>query len=120
MMGETERLTSAVGTRNSRWRALVFLRVPRLDSKRGARLVIRPHVRLAVPDTTVLAHAIACPAGNRYVIYSPAVLGNPTDHLPDKWYFSHFPMTPGIVAGEAFDTAADAEAGALLVEALLG
>src|SRR3954469_875113 len=88
--------------------------------EREDRIMISPHVLVAVPEATVLAYAIESLAGNRFIIYSPAVLGNPTDHRPDKWYFSHYPMTPGIVAGEPFDTAADAEAGALLVEASLG
>jgi hypothetical protein len=82
--------------------------------------MIDPRVLVAVPEATVLAYAIESPAGNRYVIYSPAVLGNPTDHRPDKWYFSFYPMAPGIAAGEPFDTAADAEEGALLVDACLG
>src|SRR3954447_16130737 len=88
--------------------------------EREYRIMIDPRVLVAVPEATVLAYAIESLAGNRYVIYSPAVLGNPTDHRPDKWYFSFFPMAPGIAAGEPFDTAADAEEAALLMDAWWG
>ena len=75
---------------------------------------------MAMPQATVLAYTIESLVGNRYIIYSPAVLGNPTDHRPDKWYFCLYPMVPGIAAGEPFDTAADAEEAALRLDACLG
>jgi hypothetical protein len=81
--------------------------------------MIAPSVLVAAPDErTVLAYVIASPPGKRYVIYNPAVLGNPSDHSRDKWYFAPYPVSPGIVAGEAFDTAADAGQAALLADAL--
>ena len=83
-------------------------------------IVIIRDVLVGMPAPTVLAYSIGFLTGNRYVIYSPAVLGNHTDHRPDKWYFSPSPVTPWIVAGEPFDTAADAEQAARRVDASLG
>jgi hypothetical protein len=82
--------------------------------------VISRNVLVGMPAPTVLAYSIEFLTGNRYVIYSPAVLGNHTDHRPDKWYFSPSPITPGIVAGRPFDTAEDAEQGARLADVSLG
>src|SRR5262245_34877394 len=88
--------------------------------EREDRIMISHHVLVAVPEATVLAYEIESLAGNRFIIYSPAVLGDSTDHRPDKWYFSFFPLAPGIAAGEPFDTAADAEEAALLMDAWWG
>ena len=71
---------------------------------------------VATPDAIVMAYAIEGSTGNRYVIDSSAVLGNSSDHRPDMGYFRSYPVTPGIVAGEPFDTAANAERAALLFD----
>src|SRR5258708_36502220 len=79
-------------------------------------IVIIRDVLVGMPDPTVLAYSIGFLTGNRYVIYSSAVLGNHTDHRPDKWYFRPSPITPGIIAGRPFDTAPDVEEGARLAD----
>jgi hypothetical protein len=64
------------------------------------------------------AYKIECEDGSRYLIYNAAAIGNPSDHVPGKWYFLPSPVKPGIVAGEAFDTPEDAEQAALLLDDL--
>jgi hypothetical protein len=58
-----------------------------------------------------LAYKFACDDGRRYVTYNAAVLGNPPDHAPDKWYLRPYPVAPrpdGEPEGP-FETAEDAE-----------
>jgi hypothetical protein len=58
-------------------------------------------------------YTIACEAGRRYVIYNASEIGNPPDHVPDKWYFQRYPAGLSLAAGEPFDTAEAAERAAL-------
>jgi len=50
-----------------------------------------------------------CGDGRRFVIYNASEIGNPDDHVPDKWYFRPYPMPLGPPACESFDTADAAE-----------
>lgn len=47
--------------------------------------------------------------GRSYVVYNAADVGNPADHVPDKWYVRPYPISLGLRAGEPFDTAEEAE-----------
>lgn len=48
-------------------------------------------------------------AGRRYVVYNASEIGNPPDHMPDKWHILPYPVPLGMEVGEAFDTAEEAE-----------
>ena len=53
---------------------------------------------------------IDCADGSgRYVIYNASEIGNPGDHLPDKWYAHPYPVPVGFEPGHAFDSAEEAE-----------
>lgn len=56
-------------------------------------------------------YKIACEDGRRYIVYNAAVIGNPADHVPDKWYARPYPvpLPLGQEAGEPFDSAEAAE-----------
>jgi hypothetical protein len=63
------------------------------------------------PDRPDRVYKIACEDGRRYVVYNASVLGNPPDHVPDKWYARPYPMAPplGDEVGGPFNTAGEAE-----------
>lgn len=56
-------------------------------------------------------YKIQCADGRRYVVYNASAIGNPADHVPDKWYFRPYParFPLGTEVGEPFETAQDAE-----------
>lgn len=60
-------------------------------------------------DAPHKVHRIQCESGFRYVIYNASEIGNPSDHVPDKWYFSPYPVPVGLQAGEPFDSFEQAE-----------
>jgi hypothetical protein len=72
-----------------------------------AVLVMSPTDRGRSP----LAYKFACEDGRRYVVYNAAVLGNPPDHVPDKWYVRPYPVPPAPdgEAGGPFETVEEAE-----------
>jgi len=55
------------------------------------------------------AYRVEGSCGRSYVVYNAAEVGNPVDHVPDKWYVHPYPIPLGLRAGEPFDTAEDAE-----------
>jgi hypothetical protein len=56
-------------------------------------------------------YKIECEDGCRYVVYNAAAIGNPPDHVPDKWYVRPYgsALPLGEDVNEPFETAADAE-----------
>jgi len=56
-------------------------------------------------------YKIACDDGCRYVVYNASAIGNPADHVPDKWYFRPYPapFPIGSEVGNPFETAHEAE-----------
>ncbi|WP_165253655.1 hypothetical protein [Paludisphaera soli] len=67
----------------------------------------------------ILVYKFASHGGGRYVVYNSAMLGNPPDHLPNKWYARTYPvsMPLGEAVGEAFETAEEAVRAARAVHA---
>jgi len=62
-------------------------------------------------DQSHPAYKIECEDGCRFVVYNASAIGNPPDHVPDKWYFRPYParFPLGTEVGEPFETAQDAE-----------
>jgi hypothetical protein len=56
-------------------------------------------------------HKIECEDGRRYIVYNAAVIGNPADHVPDKWYVRPYPVPLPLreEVGEPFDSAEEAK-----------
>jgi len=63
-----------------------------------------------------LSYIVSCASGRQYVIYNPLVLGEPTDHQAGKWYYQPYPVLPGIVPGQPFESADEAERAARSVD----
>ncbi len=63
----------------------------------------------ATPERSPRVFTIDCDGAGRYVIYNASEIGNPPDHLPDRWYFRPYPMPLWQGVGEPFDTAEEAE-----------
>jgi hypothetical protein len=63
------------------------------------------------PERSYPVYKIECEDGCRYVVYNASAIGNPTDHMPDKWYFRSYParFPLGTEVGAPFETAKDAE-----------
>lgn len=59
-------------------------------------------------------YKFACEDGRRYIVYNAAVINNPADHAPDKWYARPYPVPVplGADGSEPFDSAEEAEAAA--------
>jgi hypothetical protein len=68
---------------------------------------------MAAGDVGKIDHVykIECEDGCRYIVYNAAAIGNPSDHVPDKWYVRPYAsaLPPGNEVGESFETAEDAE-----------
>lgn len=49
--------------------------------------------------------------GFHYIVYNASVIGNPGDHVPDKWYCRTYSLTPvlGQEIGKPFETAEEAQ-----------
>jgi hypothetical protein len=49
--------------------------------------------------------------GAQYVLYNASVIGNPSDHIANKWYARRYPVTVPIAgpSSQPFDTPQDAE-----------
>lgn len=58
-------------------------------------------------------YKLTCASGRRYVIYNAAEIGNPSDHVPDKWYFRPYPMPVAMEPGDPYESPDAAEAAAL-------
>jgi hypothetical protein len=56
-------------------------------------------------------YKIECEDGHRFILYNASVLGNPSDHVPDKWYLRPYPVTfpLGEEVSQPFETAEEAE-----------
>ena len=63
----------------------------------------------STPKQSRRVYKIECDDGRRYIVYNASEIGNPPDHLPDKWYVLPYPSRIGLEAGEPFDTAEEAE-----------
>lgn len=48
----------------------------------------------------------------RRLVYNAAAIGNPADHIADKWYWRPYPVPLGCPVGKVHDTAEQAEAAA--------
>ncbi|MDB5349921.1 MAG: hypothetical protein JWN86_1168 [Planctomycetota bacterium] len=55
------------------------------------------------------AYWFVCPDGWYYFIYNAEAIGNPTGHVPDKWYVLPYAVSMSMEPGEAFDSAEEAE-----------
>jgi hypothetical protein len=66
---------------------------------------------LTGPERVTLAYKVKCNDGSRYVVYNAALIGNPSDHVPNKWYVRPYPVPVplGAEVGEPFETAEQAE-----------
>lgn len=60
-----------------------------------------------------LVFTVVCNDGKRYVVYNASEIGNPPDHVPNKWYFWPYPVPLGLATGDPFDTAESAKQAAL-------
>lgn len=60
-------------------------------------------------DSASKIYTIELDDNARYLIYNASELGNPPDHVPNKWYFYPYNPTMIITASEPFDTAELAE-----------
>ncbi len=67
---------------------------------------------MSIPERTGRVYKITCGNGSRYVIYNASEIGNPPDHVAEKWYFRPYPVPLGLEAGDPFDTAEAAESAA--------
>lgn len=56
-------------------------------------------------DQSCRVYKVECADGCRYIIYNASEIGNPGDHVPDKWYFRPYPIPLGLETGLSFDTA---------------
>jgi hypothetical protein len=65
-------------------------------------------------------YKIGCDGGRNYVIYNAAAIGNPLDHVPDKWYFRPYLMNVEPEALRALDSAEEAERAARAWDAEYG
>jgi hypothetical protein len=75
-----------------------------------------PHAELAMPAVNTERHRdvykVVCDDGRRYLVYNASVIGNPADHVPDRWYFWRYDPVPLGFADHVsgpFDTAEGAE-----------
>ena len=66
----------------------------------------------STPGRSSRVYRIDCEGGRRYLVYNASEVGNPPDHVPDKWYILPYPLPIGLEAGEPFETAEEAEGAA--------
>jgi hypothetical protein len=64
------------------------------------------------PNRPIRAYQLRCDDGSLFLIYNASAFGNPPDHVLNKWYFLRYPFPRVFRAGEAFDTADEAETAA--------
>ncbi len=64
-----------------------------------------------VAGQTGQVRKVWCEDGGRYLVYNAAAIGNPTDHIAEKWYFRAYRVAVplGDEVGEPFDSAEEAE-----------
>jgi hypothetical protein len=70
------------------------------------------HVMAAIDsDGHPWIYKVECEGGRRYLVYNASVLGNPPDHIPDKWYVREWtaPSQLGAEVSGPFETAEEAE-----------
>jgi hypothetical protein len=62
-----------------------------------------------------LVYKFECQDGRRYIVYNASAIGNPGDHVPDKWYARPYPVPVPLDEdlGEPCDSAEEAEAAAM-------